>query len=256
MQPVQAREAQPMVRTRTRSLDVLVVDPNVSDRADVVFYLDLDERVGSIQNVASADEARVILSERSIDAIFIDVSGDGRDGMNLAYAVRELQPAPAIVFITSATDHAVEAFDLRAIDYLLKPLRDERLFDAVTRILESHAPVHTLPPADEVIPVELGGVTRFVKRSEVRYVEAHGDYARLITATGRHLIRVPLAVLQERWADAGFIRIHRSYLICIHAVDEVRAESGRISVRINAAVLDVSRRHTREFRERLFLRGA
>ncbi len=63
----------------------------------------------------------------------------------------------------------------------------------------------------------LGGVTRFVNRSEITYVEAQGDYARLHTATGSHLVRMPLSTLEERWADAGFIRIHRSLLVSLAA---------------------------------------
>ena len=72
------------------------------------------------------------------------------------------------------------------------------------------------------IPVELAGVTRFVASSDVRYVEAQGDYARLHTAEGSHLVRIPLSVLEEKWADAGFVRIHRSYLVSLPLVTELR----------------------------------
>ena len=70
-----------------------------------------------------------------------------------------------------------------------------------------------------------------MQRSDVRYVEAHGDYARLHTADGSHLVRVPLATLEEHWADAGFVRIHRSHLVALHHIDEMRIESGRCTVR-------------------------
>ena len=74
-------------------------------------------------------------------------------------------------------------------------------------------------PSDVQIPVELGGVTRFVDRSDVTHVEAQGDYARLHTAAGTHLVRVPLATLEEQWAGAGFVRIHRSLLVALRHVD-------------------------------------
>jgi DNA-binding LytR/AlgR family response regulator len=104
---------------------------------------------------------------------------------------------------------------------------------------------------DATIAVELGGVTRFVQRSDVRYVEAHGDYARLVTSDGRHLVRVSLAHLEAEWADAGFVRIHRRWLVALRAIDEVRTDVGRMSLRVGDAVLPVSRRHTRELRDRL-----
>jgi DNA-binding LytR/AlgR family response regulator len=107
---------------------------------------------------------------------------------------------------------------------------------------------------DEQILVELAGVTRHVRRSQVRYVEAQGDYARLHTATGSHLVRIPLTVLEERWAEAGFLRIHRSTLVALKYVDEVRLEHGRFSVRLGPTTLPVSRRHGRNLRD-VLLRG-
>jgi DNA-binding LytR/AlgR family response regulator len=94
-------------------------------------------------------------------------------------------------------------------------------------------------------------VTRFVQRSQVRYVEAQGDYARLHTASSSHLVRIPLTTLEERWADAGFVRIHRSTLVALQHVDEIRVDGGRCSVRLGDRTLQVSRRHTRDLRERL-----
>jgi DNA-binding LytR/AlgR family response regulator len=103
--------------------------------------------------------------------------------------------------------------------------------------------------------VERGGVTRFVPVSQIRYVEAEGDYARLHTADDSHLVRVPLTQLEQDWADAGFVRIHRSILIATAFVDEVRVDGGRCTVVIGAQELQVSRRHTRELRD-LLVRNA
>jgi DNA-binding LytR/AlgR family response regulator len=122
----------------------------------------------------------------------------------------------------------------------------------VRRVVESGAPAHAArPPEDETIAVELGGVTRFVQRSQVRFVEAHGDYARLHTASSSHLVRIPLTTLEERWADAGFVRIHRSTLVSLTHVDEIRMDGGRCAVRLGDRMLQVSRRHTRQLRDRL-----
>jgi DNA-binding LytR/AlgR family response regulator len=98
-----------------------------------------------------------------------------------------------------------------------------------------------------------------VARSDIRYVEAHGDYARLHTATDSHLVRVPLSTLAERWADAGFLRIHRSLLVNGRHVQEVRSEAGRASVVVDGpdgpVELQVARRHTRELRAQLVRRS-
>jgi Response regulator of the LytR/AlgR family len=106
-----------------------------------------------------------------------------------------------------------------------------------------------------VIPVELAGRTRLLPRSAVRWVEAQGDYARLHTGDGSHLVRIPLSVLEERWADVGFVRIHRSYLVALRLIRELRLTGSGYVVRVDDRELPVSRRHTRELKDRL-VRGA
>ncbi len=147
------------------------------------------------------------------------------------------------------------------MDYLLKPLRAERLASSLERVLRKRN-----TPAgdsnrdeagdDEVIPVELAGTTKLVPRSSVRYVEAQGDYARLHTRDGQsHLVRIPLSVLEDRWREVGFVRIHRSFLVSLPLVTELRLSGSGYVVRVGAgaetAELPVSRRHTRELKDRL-----
>jgi DNA-binding LytR/AlgR family response regulator len=85
----------------------------------------------------------------------------------------------------------------------------------------------------------------------VRWVEAQGDYARLHTADGSHLVRVSLATLAERWADAGYVRIHRSYLVQLSLITELRLAGNAYVVVVDARELPVSRRHTRDLKDRL-----
>jgi DNA-binding LytR/AlgR family response regulator len=167
---------------------------------------------------------------------------------------------PSVVFVTAHDDRAVDAYEVGAVDYLLKPLRAERLAASLDRILANRAagaaePVREESSEDEVIPVELAGTTKLVPRSAVRYVEAQGDYARLHTHEGSHLVRIPLSVLEDRWREAGFVRIHRSFLVSLPLVTELRLSGSGYVVRVGSgpdcAELPVSRRHTRELKDRL-----
>jgi DNA-binding LytR/AlgR family response regulator len=230
-------------------LRVLVVDDEAPARDELAFLLAEDPRVGSVRCAGSAAVALKLRADDPVDVIFCDIKMPALDGMELARIVTRFADRPQIVFVTAYDDHAVDAFDLQAIDYVMKPVRASRVAEAVRRVVQSGA--DPSPGEDETIPVELAGVTRFVRRSQVRYVEAHGDYARLHTATQSHLIRTPLSVLEERWAGAGFIRIHRSTLICLVHVDEIRTVDGRMSVLLGDVELPVSRRHTRDLRDRL-----
>jgi DNA-binding LytR/AlgR family response regulator len=228
-------------------LRVLVVDDERPALDELAWLLDRDDRVGPVACCDSATAALRVLREEPVDAVFVDIAMPGLTGLELAEVLARFRTPPPVVFVTAHAEHAVEAFDLHAVDYVLKPVREERLREAVRRITEAGAP----RPADDTIPVELGGVTRFVNRSEIRYVEAHGDYSRLHTAAGSHLVRLPISALEERWAEAGFVRIHRSVLVALGHVDEVRVEAGRAAVVVAGRALQVSRRHTPMLRELL-----
>lgn len=243
----EAATAADVGRRAAAGLRVLVVDDERPALDELAFLLGRDDRVATIRTCASATEALRILREEAVDAVFLDVAMPDLTGLELASLLSRFATPPALVFVTAHDQHAVDAFDLRAVDYLLKPVRLERLREAVRRIGEQTAP----GPEDEAIPVERGGVIRFVPRSEVRYVEAHGDYTRLHTAEGSHLVRLPLSSLEERWAEAGFVRIHRSLLVALAHVEEIRNDADRCEVLVGGSLLHASRRHTPALRELL-----
>jgi DNA-binding LytR/AlgR family response regulator len=228
-------------------LRVLVVDDEQPALDELTFLLGRDDRVGEVRACLSATAALRVLHDEPVDAVLADVAMPGLSGLELASVLSHFRAPPHVVFVTAHQEHAVEAFNLNAVDYLLKPVREERLREAVRRICDSGLPA----PTEDSIAVELGGVTRFVARSEVLYVEAQGDYARLHTATGSHLVRVPLATLEHRWRGAGFLRIHRSLLVALGHVEEIRSDDGHCSVLVGGSELRVSRRLTPALREQL-----
>ena len=238
----------------TAPLRVLVVDDERPALDELSWLLEHDERIGSVLPRDSAADALLVLQEERVDAVFLDIRMPGLTGLDLARVLSRFRTPPPVVFVTAYDEHAVDAFEVNAVDYVLKPVRAERLTEAVRRIVEARASAPA--PADEDhIAVELGGVTRFVARSTVRYVEAHGDYARLHTAEGSHLVRVPLTSLEEQWREAGFVRIHRSLLVALAHIEEVRMDTGRCTVLVAGQELAVSRRHTRELRDVLVRRA-
>ncbi len=239
-------------KPKASGLSVLVVDDERPALEELAYLLGSDTRVGSIQTASSGAEVmRLIGAGQRFDAVFLDIRMPGATGVDVAKALTHRADSPQIVFVTAYEDFAVGAFDIHACDYVLKPVRQDRLAEAIRRVDERiYARAHS-PGEDEVIPVELAGVTRFLTRSQIRFVEAHGDYARLHTANGSHLVRISLATLEERWTPHGFARIHRSYLVSLKHVQEVRWDAGHTTVKIGDKVLAVSRRHARELRDRL-----
>ncbi|MEV4640320.1 LytTR family DNA-binding domain-containing protein [Actinoplanes sp. NPDC049548] len=235
------------------SLVVLAVDDEPPALDELAYLLNADGRVAYVHRAGDATEALRVLRDTEVDAVFLDIRMPGLDGMELARILRRFARPPAIVFVTAYDDGAVDAFDLGVTDYVRKPVRAERLAESLRRV----AGLRAAPPApakraeEPSIPVELAGTTRMLPRSSVRWVEAQGDYARLHTADASHLVRVSLATLAERWADAGFVRIHRSYLVQLRLVTELRLTQSGYVVTIDGTELPVSRRHTRELKDKL-----
>jgi DNA-binding LytR/AlgR family response regulator len=245
-------------------LTLLAVDDEGPALSELVYLLRRNSLVEKVLTAPSGDEALRMLRSRRVDGVFLDIRMPGLSGMELAGVLGQFRDPPPIVFVSAFEQHAVDAFELKAVDYVLKPIRPERMAEAVRRVaalaaIRAQNPqVGSGPPArdNETIAVELAGVTRFIARRDVRYVESHGDYARLHTATGSHLVRMPMATLEERWAEAGFIRIHRSYLVSLNHVTEVRMAGEHGSVLLGDVELTVSRRHARALRDVLGPRRA
>jgi DNA-binding LytR/AlgR family response regulator len=235
-------------------LRTLAVDDEPPQLDELAYLLGADPRVSSVAVAGDSVQALRMLRDESIDAVFLDIRMPGLDGLELARVLRRFARPPAVVFVTAHDDKAADAFHLGAVDYLLKPLRADRLAEALRRVAAARDDEDAAPsaePREEVIAVELGGVTRMISRSAVRWVEAHGDYARLHTADGSHLIRTPLSALADRWADAGFVRIHRSYVVALSAISELRSTDSGYVVVVDDLPLPVSRRHSRAVRDRL-----
>ncbi|MEU1012833.1 LytTR family DNA-binding domain-containing protein [Streptomyces sp. NPDC005890] len=264
-------------------LRVLAVDDEEPALAELLYLLGEDPRVGTVVPALTAGEALRRLSGAGADAsggsggehggegfdvVFLDIDMPGLSGLELARLLGAFPAPPLIVFVTAYEDFAVRAFDLKAVDYLLKPLRKERFAEAVRRVAElvragqgprpaaPAAPGPAVPALGDQVPVELGGVTRFVPLADITYVEAQGDYARLHTGRGSHLVRIPLSTLEEQWRSRGFVRIHRSRLVALGRIEELRVDGGNLTVRIGDRVLAVSRRNARELRDLLAGRAA
>ncbi|MFC9793982.1 LytR/AlgR family response regulator transcription factor [Streptomyces sp. NPDC127584] len=252
-------------------LRVLAVDDEEPALGELLYLLRADPRVRSAEGAGDATAAlrrigRALEAgpdgDEAVDVVFLDIHMPGLTGLDVARLLAGFARPPLVVFVTAHEGFALQAFDLKAVDYVLKPVRRERLAEAVRRahdlVHAAPAPLPAGPPATaaaEQIPVELGGVTRFVPVDDIAYVEAHGDYARLHTDHGSHLVRIPLSTLEERWAARGFVRIHRSHLVALARIDELRLDGGATSVRVGDTDLAVSRRHARPLRDLLMRRA-
>ncbi|MEV0147855.1 MULTISPECIES: LytTR family DNA-binding domain-containing protein [unclassified Nonomuraea] len=236
-------------------LRLLAVDDELPALEELAYLLRQDARVEQVLTASDGvaalqDMVQMIGAGDRLDGVFLDIEMPGLSGLDLARLVGGFPSPPKLVFVTAHERCAVQAFELEAVDYLLKPVRAERLSEAVRRLQAAAGPAAE-PGHEDVIPVELGGRTRFVPQQAIWFAEAKGDYVRLHTVDGSYLVRMSLAALERRWAEAGFIRVHRSTLVSARHVSEMRFEGGRVTLTVGTEILKVSRRHSRQVREAL-----
>jgi DNA-binding LytR/AlgR family response regulator len=231
-------------------LSALAVDDELPALDELEYLLCSSCLVGEVVAACSATDALRQLRDRTFDVVILDIAMPGLGGMELASILAQFSQPPAVVFVTAHEEHALEAFEVGAAGYLLKPVDDQRL----TQVLQRIVPPRESRGADslEFVAVETPGRALLVGRSEVAWVESAGDYVRLHTFDGRsHLVRWSMGRLEEAWGPEGFARIHRQFLVCLRAIRVLRSEGAQMFVQVPGAELPVSRRHIRELRDRL-----
>jgi DNA-binding LytR/AlgR family response regulator len=204
-----------------RPLDVLVVDDEAPALADLARLLGSVPGVGSVWTAPSAQEALRMLAERPVAAVFLDVRMPGIDGLELARVLRRFERPPSVVFVSAYETGAVGAFELKALDYLMKPVSSRRLAEAVERVRDARGLAKA--PAADVVPLPtLRGGTRLVPRESILFLQADGDYVRVICDEERFLMRGRVSDLAKRWREHGFVQVHRGYVANLRRAVEVR----------------------------------
>jgi two-component system response regulator AlgR len=239
-------------------MKILVVDDEPLARARLVEMLG---EIGGVEVVGEAGngvEAVVRADELGADAVLLDIAMPVMDGLEAARHLQGLESPPAVVFCTAYDEHALAAFDAAAVDYLVKPVRKERLAEALERARRHRAGVQAqpLPPAGKRrshLSARLRGSLRLIPLEDVYYLQAEEKYVVVHHARGEDLIEESLKSLETEFAGQ-FLRIHRN---CLVAADEFlelrRASDGTVQaiLRHGKQPLEVSRRCVPGLREKL-----
>ena len=248
-------------------LTILAVDDEQTQLQDLARLLRSCPAVEEVECAFDGHDALLKLSAHPYDAIFLDVRMPDLDGLELARVLKNFATPPQVVFVSAYDAAAVDAFELRALDYLRKPVSRRRVEEALERIttaLERHAEhagngdrAQRAPSEQDMVAVAgaRGGAIRLVPRTAILYAQAHGDFARIVTDDGRYLLRATLAELDNRWQPFGFARIHRQYVANLGQARELRPLLGGTAelVFANGQTVPVARRHVADLRRRLGL---
>jgi two-component system response regulator AlgR len=241
------------------TLKVLVVDDETLARGRLRTLLgDCTSPAADVQaEAANAVQAMTALQRDVFDLVLLDIHMPGADGVTLARNIATLPHPPAIVFVTAHPEHAVQAFEVEAVDYLTKPVRLERLQQALQKVERARQSART-PQADvaeETLVIQDRGRTERVPLAEVLYLKAELKYITVRTATRSYILDGSLSELEEKYAKQ-FMRVHRNALIARRAVRALEKhfdpeEGEGWAVRLNGIdeLLAVSRRQLSAVRE-------
>jgi DNA-binding LytR/AlgR family response regulator len=254
----------------TDQLTILAVDDERTQLEDLARLLRNSPIVREVECAYDGHDALVKASTQAYDAIFLDVRMPNLDGLELGRVLRRFAAPPELVFVSAYDNAAADAFELHALDYLRKPVGRRRVEEAIERVAaaveagatagERRSPgaaaMPATPPEDhEMIAVATlhGGSTRLLARGQILYVQSYGDFVRIVTAEGRHLLRSTLADIERRWAPVGFVRVHRQYVANLRNAVELAPMLGGTAelTFVDGQRIPVARRHTAELSRRL-----
>lgn len=239
-------------------LKVILIDDERLARSELKRLLQEFPDVEIIGEAANADEAIEKIESLNPDLIFLDIQMPGKTGFDL---LTQLEKAPHVIFVTAYDEYALKAFDVNALDYLMKPVEPKRLADALLKVkqkdeeeLLSYNNRGILSEHDQVF-VKDGERCWFVKLSDVRLFESVGNYAKVFFGTNKPLILKSLNALEERLDEKVFFRANRKHIINLRMIEKIEPyfNGGLLLDLIGGEKIEVSRRQAVKFKEMMSL---
>ncbi|CAN5337804.1 LytTR family DNA-binding domain-containing protein [soil metagenome] len=237
---------------------VLIIDDERLARNELKKLLEDFSDIEVIGEAANANEGIQKIEDLNPDLIFLDIQMPGKTGFDM---LAEVEKAPHVIFVTAYDDYAIKAFEVNALDYLLKPVEPKRLADAITKVKmkeeEEHLSFHnrgTLTENDQVF-VKDGERCWFVKLSEVRMFESVGNYAKVFFAGNKPLILKSLNALEERLDEKVFFRANRKNIVNLRMIEKIEPyfNGGLLLELAGGEKVEVSRRQAVKFKEMMSL---
>lgn len=238
----------------------LIIDDERLARAELKKLLQDFPDVEVIGEASNADEGIEKIESLSPDLIFLDIQMPGKTGFDM---LTEVEKAPHVIFTTAYDEFALKAFEVNALDYLMKPVEPRRLADALHKLqaaeekeLAAAAAANRgiLGENDQVF-VKDGERCWFVKLAEVRLFESVGNYAKVFFGTNKPLILKSLNALEERLDDRVFFRANRKHIVNLRMIDKVEPyfNGGLLLDLQGGEKIEVSRRQAVKFKEMMSL---
>ena len=239
----------------------IIIDDERLARTELKKLLQEFPEIEVVEEAANADEGITKIENLHPDLVFLDIQMPGKTGFDM---LSELDRAPHIIFTTAYDEYALKAFEVNALDYLVKPIEPKRLADAVQKLHVAETKEnHTIPEyvnqsmlsEDDQVFVKDGERCWFVKLSDIRLFESVGNYAKVFFGVNKPLILKSLNALEERLDPKTFFRANRKHIVNLRMIDKIEPyfNGGLLLELKGGEKIEVSRRQTVKFKEMMSL---
>jgi two-component system LytT family response regulator len=238
----------------------VIIDDERLARTELKNLLQEHKEIEIVGEAANAKEALSIIDDLSPDLIFLDIQMPGKTGFDL---LLELETAPRVIFITAYDEFALKAFEVNALDYLMKPIDPSRLSDAINKLklsdekelTQSTSNHRNILTENDQVFVKDGEKCWFVKLGEIRLFESAGNYTKVFFGDNKPLILKSLNSLEERLDEKSFFRANRKHIINLRMIEKVEPYfNGGLILDIKGGdKIEVSRRQSVKFKEMMSL---
>ena len=239
----------------------IIIDDERLARTELRKLLQEYPEIEIVDEAGNVEEGIAKIDTHNPDLIFLDIQMPGKTGFDL---LAEVEKAPQVIFTTAYDEYALKAFEVNALDYLLKPVEPKRLADAIQKLNASENGGHThstgsenkslLTEEDQVF-VKDGDRCWFVKLSEIRLFESVGNYAKVFFGNNKPLILKSLNALEERLDEKTFFRANRKHIVNLRLIEKIEPyfNGGLLLELKGGEKIEVSRRQTVKFKEMMSL---
>ncbi|RZL50355.1 MAG: response regulator transcription factor [Pedobacter sp.] len=212
-------------------MNCLIIDDNQIARLTLIQLMSLDPSLKLIGECSDATEGFVKILANPVDLLLLDIEMPGMSGIELAKSLGKKQPM--IIFTTSKRDYAVEAFDLKVVDFITKPITPPRFLQSIEKAKETLLQKTTVTKevADEFIFIRDSNTVRRIRLNDILYLEAMGDYVKIVTQEKSYSIHSSLKAVEDKLPKYIFLRVHRSFIINIGKIDTM--EGGTLIINGN-----------------------
>jgi two-component system LytT family response regulator len=244
-------------------MKAIIIDDERLARAELRKLLQDFPEIEIVDEASNAEEGIQKIENHNPDLVFLDIQMPGKTGFDM---LSELDHAPQVIFTTAYDEYALKAFEVNALDYLLKPVEPRRLADAVEKLRRTqnggaverpftHIDPNSILGENDQVFVKDGERCWFVKLGEVRLFESVGNYAKVFFGSNKPLILKSLNALEERLDDKVFFRANRKHIVNLRMIEKIEPyfNGGLLLELKGGEKIEVSRRQTVKFKEMMSL---